>query len=582
MSLLRLQDLSVEFVQRQANTQAVKGLSFSVDRGQTLGIVGESGSGKSVSSLAVMRLLPSNARVRAQQLQFSPTGGDPVDLLSLSQQEMRRYRGNEIAMIFQEPMTSLNPVHRCGEQVEEALRLHRNLSRAEARRETLDWFERVKLPRIEELYRNYPHQLSGGQKQRVMIAMAMCCEPSLLIADEPTTALDVTVQREILALIRALQAEHGMAVMFIGHDLGVIAEMADQVLVMRQGQAVEFGAVADIFSQPQQPYTQGLLACRPTLQQRLRRLPTLDAYLRGATQAPEVVSPAALAERQERLQQQAPLLRVRDLKTYFPQDKSLLGQAKSWVKAVDGVSFEVYPGETLGLVGESGSGKTTLGRSVLRLVEPTAGELHFADQDLRQMDREALRRLRRDMQIIFQDPYSSLNPRMTIGRAIREPMEVHGLGANQAEREARVRELLAKVELDPEQHPQRYPHQFSGGQRQRVCIARALAVSPRFLVCDESVSALDVSIQATILNLLKDLQAELQLTYLFISHDLSVVRFMSDRMLVMKDGRIVEQGSAESIYADPQQPYTQKLIEAVPAASWEEAQARRQSVMRNK
>jgi len=582
MALLHLQALSVTFVQRKETTQAVKGLSFSLERGQTLGIVGESGSGKSVSSLAIMRLLPGNARLSAQRMQFTTAHGASVDLMTLSQAEMRRYRGNEIAMIFQEPMTSLNPVHCCGEQVAEALRLHQNLGRDAARRETLSWFERVKLPRIEELYRSYPHQLSGGQKQRVMIAMAMCCQPSLLIADEPTTALDVTVQRDILALIRELQAEHGMAVMFISHDLGVIAEMADQVLVMREGEAVEYGPVAEIFTQPAQPYTQGLLACRPVLQQRLHRLPTLEAYLAGETQQPAVVSAEAYAARQEALQLASPLLEVREVKTYFPQDKSLLGKPRSWVKAVDGVSFDLFPGETLGLVGESGSGKTTLGRSVLRLVEPTAGELRFAGQDLRQLDREELRRLRRDMQIIFQDPYSSLNPRMTIGQAIREPMEVHGLGANRAERDERVRELLAKVELDPELHVNRYPHQFSGGQRQRVCIARALAVSPRFMVCDESVSALDVSVQATILNLLKDLQEELKLTYLFISHDLSVVRFMSDRMLVMKDGRIVEQGEAEKVYANPVAPYTQALIEAVPAATWDEALARRNSILRGK
>jgi peptide/nickel transport system ATP-binding protein len=579
MALLHLQDLSVAFVQRKETTQAVQGLSFILERGQTLGIVGESGSGKSVSSLAIMRLLSGHAQVSAQRMQFAPPEGEPVDLMALSQAEMRRYRGNEIAMIFQEPMTSLNPVHRCGEQVAEALRLHRRLSREAARRETLSWFERVKLPRVEALYRSYPHELSGGQKQRVMIAVAMCCQPSLLIADEPTTALDVTVQREILALIRALQAEHGMAVMFISHDLGVIAEMADEVLVMRRGEAVEYGPVAELFTQPAQPYTQGLLACRPVLQQRLHRLPTLGAYLRGEVQEPVVVSAEAYAARQKAMRQAAPLLQVQQVKTYFPQSRSLLGKPRNWVKAVDGVSFDLYPGETLGLVGESGSGKTTLGRTVLRLVEPTAGELRFEGRDLRQLDREELRRLRRKMQIIFQDPYSSLNPRMTIGQAIREPMEVHGLEANRAARDERVRDLLAQVELDPKRHFDRYPHQFSGGQRQRVCIARALAVSPRFIVCDESVSALDVSVQATILNLLKDLQEALKLTYLFISHDLSVVRFMSDRILVMKDGQIVEQGEAEQVYAHPQAAYTRALIEAVPAATWQEAQARRGSVM---
>jgi peptide/nickel transport system ATP-binding protein len=575
MTLLTLTSLSVDFVQRKETTHAVRDLSLTVARGQTLGIVGESGSGKSVSSLALMGLLPGNARVQAQQMRFCPQEGDPIDLRTLSSQEMRRYRGNEIAMIFQEPMTSLNPVHACGEQVAEALRLHRGLSRAEARRETLAWFDRVELPRATELYRNYPHQLSGGQKQRVMIAMAMCCQPSLLIADEPTTALDVTVQRHILALIRTLQAEQQMAVMFISHDLGVIAEMADEVLVMRKGEMVEHGSVADMFERPSHAYTQGLLACRPTLQQRLLRLPTLEAFERGDQALPEAVTPAAFAARQAHLRAQAPLLRVQNLKTYFPQQTSLLGRPRSWVKAVDDVSFDLYPGETLGLVGESGSGKTTLGRSLLRLIEPTEGAIHYGGTDLRALGAGAMRRLRKEMQIIFQDPYSSLNPRLTIGQAIREPMEVHGLGGDAAGRAERVRELLTLVELDPDQHVDRYPHQFSGGQRQRVCIARALAVEPKFLVCDESVSALDVSVQATILNLLKDLQAEFALTYLFISHDLSVVRFMSDRILVMKDGHLIEQGDAESLYAAPQQAYTRRLIEAVPATTLAEAQQRR-------
>ena len=577
MTLFTLQDLHVSFIQRKETTHAVQGVSYQVARGQTLGIVGESGSGKSVSSLALMRLLPGNARLQAAHMTFAPEGQPPVELLTLSQQEMRHYRGNEIAMIFQEPMTSLNPVHRCGEQVAEALRLHRGLSRAEARRETLAWFERVKLPRVEDMYRNYPHQLSGGQKQRVMIALAMCCEPSLLIADEPTTALDVTVQRDILALIRALQAEQGMAVLFISHDLGVIAEMADEVLVMRHGAVVEQGSVADLFEQPQQPYTQGLLACRPTLQQRLTRLPTLEAYETGQAAQPPVVTVEAFAQRQATLQAQAPLWQVRHLKTYFPQQITLLGRPQRWVKAVDDVSFDLYPGETLGLVGESGSGKTTLGRSLLRLIEPTEGQLTFDGTDLRALDAGAMRRMRKQMQLIFQDPYSSLNPRLTVAQALREPMEVHGLGANRAQRDQRVRDLLRRVELDPDQAMARYPHQFSGGQRQRICIARALAVEPRFLVCDESVSALDVSVQATILNLLKDLQRDFDLTYLFISHDLSVVRFMSDRILVMKDGELVEQGDAEALYAAPQQPYTQHLIEAVPAATLAEARRRREA-----
>ena len=579
--LLSVKHLRVVFPpqDRAEALPAVQDLSFQLERGQTLGIVGESGSGKSVTSLAIMGLLPQlRGLICTGHVHFAPEG-EPVALLQLKEKDLRHYRGQQMAMIFQEPMSSLNPVHRCGDQVAEVLRLHLKISRREARRQVLGWLEQVELPDPARIYECYPHQISGGQKQRVMIAMAMCCQPKLLIADEPTTALDVTVQRSTLALIRRLQAEHGMAVMFISHDLGVIAEMADEVLVMKKGRWVEQGSVEQVFTQPQQPYTQGLLACRPTLRERLARLPTLADFEAGKRRPqPQVVSPAAFAQRQADLAQKPPLLEAQGLRVWFPKARNWRGQVTDWVKAVDDVAVRIYPGETLGLVGESGSGKTTLGRCLLRLTTPREGRLWYrasaATHELSEMEERDLRPLRKDLQIIFQDPFSSLNPRLTVGEAIQEPMQVHGLGANATERRQRVEALLEKVQLDPAFYD-RYPHQFSGGQRQRIGIARALAVEPRFIVCDESVSALDVSVQASVLNLLKDLQAQFKLTYLFISHDLSVVRFMSDRILVMKDGQVVEEGDAEGLYAHPQRAYTQQLIEAIPAATLEEARRRR-------
>jgi peptide/nickel transport system ATP-binding protein len=490
---------------------------------------------------------------------------------------MRQYRGNEIAMIFQEPMTSLNPVFTCGDQVMEAIMLHQSISKSDAKNLTIQLFEQVQLPDPERIFSTYPHQISGGQKQRVMIAMAMSCQPSVLVADEPTTALDVTVQKTILELMQDLQKEHDMGILFITHDLGVIAELADKVVVMYKGNIVEQGSVWDIFNNPKHPYTKGLLACRPPLDKRYTFLPTVGDFMqtndKGENVANDisveeftkdlVVSKSTRDKMQEELFSQEPLLQISNLKTYFPIRNGFFGGITDYVKAVDDISFDVYPGETLGLVGESGCGKTTTGRTILRLNEPTAGQMLYKGKDIATFNEKELREFRKEVQIIFQDPYSSLNPRMTIGNAIMEPMQVHGILGNDEERKQRVEELLEKVSLGAE-YFNRYPHEFSGGQRQRIGIARALAVNPKFIICDESVSALDVSVQAQVLNLLNDLKKEFGLTYIFISHDLSVVKYMSDRMVVMQNGKIEEMGDADQIYKEAKTPYTQRLISAIP------------------
>ncbi|MEM6342883.1 MAG: ABC transporter ATP-binding protein [Bacteroidota bacterium] len=572
--LLSVKNLRTFFKTESGEIEAVRGISYELSPGRTLGIVGESGSGKSVSSLSIMGLMAANGRFAADEIRFNPQG-QAYRLDQMSEKEKRALRGNEMSMIFQEPMSSLNPVLSCGFQVAEALRLHKGLSKAEARAETLKLFEQVQLPRVKHIYEAYPHQISGGQKQRVMIAMAISCGPSLLIADEPTTALDVTVQGEILELLQRLQAHHGMAMIFITHDLGVVAEIADDLLVMYKGEIVERGSIEAIFRAPQHPYTQGLLACRPKLTQKLYRLPTIKDFITGEETDDTTKSKKLAEETPEK--PSSVLLKVENIKTWFNTKKGFLRPKTEAVKAVDGVSFEVFRGETLGLVGESGCGKTTLGRSILRLIEPIGGAISYEGQDIRALDREALRGMRKKMQIIFQDPYSSLNPRMMVGRVIQEPMQVHGIGSSVKERKARVLSLLERVGL-AEEHYERFPHEFSGGQRQRICIARALAVEPEFIICDESVSALDVSIQAQVLNLLKDLQDELDLTYIFISHDLSVVKFMSDRIMVMRAGKMVELQEAETLYRSPQSDYTQKLIQAIPAgtlASIEAAKERR-------
>jgi len=592
--LLEIKNLITEFRTEDAVVKAVNGISFSVGKGETIGIVGESGSGKSVTSLSIMRLISSPGKITGGEIIFHLEKRSPIDLLSLPEKEMRAYRGNDIAMIFQEPMTSLNPVFTCGNQVAEALILHKKLSKKDAKAKTISLFEKVKLPRPSQIFDSYPHQLSGGQKQRVMIAMAMSCDPSLLIADEPTTALDVTVQATILDLMRKLQQENGMGLIFITHDLGVIAELADKIAVMYKGKIVEQGTVAEIFSNPQHPYTKGLLACRPPLEKRLRVLPVISDFMKeepdgsfteikksvDETIGNLVVTKEETIAHHKQLYSQQPILRVKNLKTYFPIRNGIFGRVSDYVKAVDDVTFDVYPGETLGLAGESGCGKTTLGRTIIRLLEPESGQVIFRGKDFATLEGKELRQMRKNIQIIFQDPYSSLNPRMTIGEAIFEPMKVHGLYDNDRQRKEKVMELLSKVNMK-EEHYNRYPHEFSGGQRQRICIARALGLHPQFIICDESVSALDVSIQAQVLNLLNELKRDFGFTYIFISHDLSVVKFMSDRMVVMNKGKIEEMGDADEIYNHPKTEYTRKLIAAIPKGRMEDirrAAAKRNSI----
>ena len=577
-AILEFKNLVTEFSSEGNKLKAVNDVSFTLNKGETIGIVGESGSGKSVTSLSAMRLIPSPpGKISGGEIIFHENDGGATDLLKISNEEMRKYRGNDIAMIFQEPMTSLNPVFTCGDQVVEAIMLHQKLNNNEAKKLTIKLFKEVQLPAPERIFNTYPHQISGGQKQRVMIAMAMSCQPSVLIADEPTTALDVTVQKTILELMQKLQKERNMGIIFITHDLGVIAELADKVIVMYKGKIVEQGGVWDIFTKPKHPYTKGLLACRPPLDKRYKFLPTVSDFMTIDEKGKIVDSGISVSDftkklivldserktQQQQLFKQDPVLKIKGLKTYFPLRNGFFGGVTGHVKAVDGVSFDVYPGETLGLVGESGCGKTTIGRSILRLEEPTEGEMVYKGKDIVKMTGNELRSFRKEVQIIFQDPYSSLNPRMTIGNAIMEPMQVHGILNNDEERRKKVEELLKRVSLDPA-HFYRYPHEFSGGQRQRIGIARALAVSPKFIICDESVSALDVSVQAQVLNLLNELKKEFGLTYIFISHDLSVVKYMSDRMVVMQEGKIEEMGDADQIYNAPTTTYTQKLIDAIP------------------
>jgi len=580
--ILDVKNLETQFRTEEGLVRAVDNISFNLKKRETIGIVGESGSGKSVTSLSVLRLIPNPpGLITGGEIIYYDKEKGPIDLVKLPEAEMRMYRGNAISMIFQEPMTSLNPVFTCGDQVVEAIILHQNKTKKEAQELTLNLFDKVRLPNPNRILDAYPHQLSGGQKQRVMIAMAMSCEPDILIADEPTTALDVTVQKTILDLMYELKQKNDMGIMFITHDLGVIADIADRVIVMYKGKIVEHGSVLEIFSNPQHPYTKGLLACRPPLGKRLSKLPTVSDFMReedGQIVQIEsdmskvidavIISPEATKTRYENLITQTPVLQVQNLHVWFPSKKNMFGTTLEYVKAVDDISFDVHPGETLGLVGESGCGKTTTGRAILRLIEPTGGKVVYNGEDLQLKTTDEMKNLRKDMQIIFQDPYSSLNPRITIGSAIMEPLQVHKMYNNDITRKEKVIELLTKVNMNPD-HYNRYPHEFSGGQRQRICIARALALNPKFIICDESVSALDVSVQAQVLNLLIRLRKEFKFTYIFISHDLSVVKFMSDRMVVMNKGKIEEMGIADDIYNNPQQEYTKKLIHAIPKGSVE-------------
>ena len=565
LPLLRINDLSIDFISESGTTTALKNISLSLIRNEILAIVGESGSGKSVTALSILQLLPNIAKVTNGEIIFSEDGKNEIDLTRLSKKELQQIRGDKIAMIFQEPMTSLNPVFTCGHQVAESLALHKKLSAAAAKLTAIEWLRKVKLPEPEKVFSKYPHQLSGGQKQRVMIAIAMCCKPSLLICDEPTTALDVTVQKNILQLIKDLQHEEKMGVIFITHDLGVVSEIADNIAVMYKGEIVENNSVKEIFRNPQHPYTKGLLACRPILHQRGRRLPTVSDFLETTDNRRQTIvkqdTPyaATMVSRQSSMV----LLSAKNLSVWFPVKRNLLGKTLSVTKAVDGVSFEVIKGETLGLVGESGCGKTTLGRTLLRLIEPTAGEIIYNGMDLTQKPISEITGLRKDIQLIFQDPYSSLNPRLTIGAAITEPLKVHGVYRNEKQRKEKVMDLLEKVDLDA-RHFNRYPHEFSGGQRQRIVIARALALNPSFIICDEPVSALDVSVQAQVLNLLNDIKKEFGFTTIFISHDLSVVRYISDRIMVMHNGKIVEAGNADEIYYHPKNEYTKNLVSSIP------------------
>ena len=582
--LLDVKNLSTHFTTDGGIVKAVDDISFQIYRGETVGIVGESGSGKSVTSLSLMRLIPNppGKIVGGELIYHSEKGA--VDLTKVPEAEMRHYRGNKISMIFQEPMTSLNPVFTCGSQVDEAIILHQKKNKKEAKALTLQLFQKVQLPSPERIYSSYPHTLSGGQKQRVMIAMAMSCNPDILIADEPTTALDVTVQKTILELMSELKKTINSSIIFITHDLGVIAEIADRVLVMYKGKIVEQGTVLEIFENPKHPYTKGLMACRPQLDIRLKKLPVIADFMRedesgtlfartdsegGKENSITDILKTNIVTQQETdqrlidLQKQEPILKIENIKTWFPATKTIFGKVTEWVKAVDDVSFDVYPGETLGLVGESGCGKTTLGRTIIRLVEPVSGNIIFNGKDILKLSQNEMKPLRKDIQIIFQDPYSSLNPRMTVGNAIKEPMTVHKLYPNDKIRKEKVIELMEKTGLKADFY-NRYPHEFSGGQRQRICIARALALNPKFIICDESVSALDVSVQAQVLNLLIQLRNEFNFTYIFISHDLGVVKFMSDRMVVMNKGKIEEMGASDEIYHNPQKEYTRKLIDAIP------------------
>lgn len=556
-NLLSINNLSISFFSYKKEKKIIGDISYQLGSNEILGIVGESGSGKSVSTLAILGLLPKKiSKITNGNILFNDN-----DLTQLSSKQFQSIRGHEIAMIFQEPMSSMNPSMTCGKQVLELLLLHTSLSKSDAKAEVLLLFQKVKLPAPERIYKAYPHEISGGQKQRVMIAMAIACKPKILIADEPTTALDVTVQNDIILLLKELQAEEGMSIIFISHDLALISEIADRVLVMYKGSIVEQGEVSEIFNTPKHTYTKALLGSKPSLDVRLKRLPTITDFMEGIPKT-QIISRQERENTHAHLYSNSPLLEIKNLDKEYISKSGWFSKPEKF-KAVNNVSFKLYEGETLGLVGESGCGKSTLSNAILQLDMATSGEILYKGVDLTKLSKSEIRVLRKDIQIIFQDPYASLNPRIPIGKAIMEPMKVHHIGASDEERHVLVLDLLQKVGLDASFF-NRYPHEFSGGQRQRIGIARAISLQPKLIICDESVSALDISVQAQVLNLLNDLKENFGFTYIFISHDLAVVKYMSDQLIVMNKGEIEEMDDADIIYSHPKRDYTKKLIHAIP------------------
>ena len=555
--MLKVKELNISFLTEEGETNVATNINFSLVKNEILGIVGESGSGKSVTSLAVLGLLPKKKSIIEGSIIFND-----VELLRLTDKELQQIRGNRISMIFQEPMSSLNPSLTCGFQVMEILLEHKKMDKSAAKKKVIELFHQVKLPRVEAMYNQYPHQLSGGQKQRVMIAMAIACKPEILIADEPTTALDVTVQKEIIKLLKELQIETGMSIIFISHDLSLVSEIADRMLVMQHGVIVEQGNTKNIFKNPENIYTKALINSKPSLQKRLKKLPTVEDFLTGKLES-DLISTVERQKTHKLIYSKTALLEIQNLKTYFSTPKSFFSKNHATVKAVDNVSLKVYEGETLGLVGESGCGKTTLGRTILHLEKATSGNIFYKGKEITKLSLAEIKKLRKEVQIIFQDPFSSLNPRLPVGKAIEEPMKVHKLYNSEKERKEKTLEILSRVGLE-EEHYNRYPHEFSGGQRQRIGIARTIALQPKLIICDESVSALDVSVQAQVLNLLNELKNDFGFTYIFISHDLAVVKYMADQLAVMNQGKIEELGEADDIYNDPKNEYTKKLIDAIP------------------